>query len=94
LVSRQQVAKRLSTEEVTTMDSKSFSIPLTQEERAALYDLATRQCRRPVDQLRWIVIKALGFTDDPPCSAPLGTVTAGDKAEQDGKTESGLPPAR
>ncbi len=44
------------------MDIKTFSVALTKEERAALYEVSTRECRRPPDQIRFLLRQALGIT--------------------------------
>jgi hypothetical protein len=43
------------------MDIKSISVNLTAEERMALYEAATRECRRPDQQARWLLRAALGL---------------------------------
>lgn len=55
------------------MDLKMIPVHLTKEERAALYKVATRDCRRPEQQVRWILRQALGLTTDQPKAQPATT---------------------
>ncbi len=45
------------------MDIKTISVQLTKEERQALYEAATRECRRPEQQVRYILRHALGISE-------------------------------
>lgn len=47
------------------MDFKSISIKLNTEERAALYEASMRECRRPEQQIRFLLRKSLGIATEP-----------------------------
>lgn len=41
--------------------AKRISILLSPEERAALYEASRRECRRPDDQARYLILRGLGL---------------------------------
>ena len=50
------------------MELKAISVQLTTEERTALYDRATRECRRPDQQARYLLRVALGLAGEEMCA--------------------------
>lgn len=44
---------------------KQLSLYLDEQEAKRLAEVATRECRRPADQVRFILRRALGIADDP-----------------------------
>lgn len=46
------------------MSYKRITIPLSEDEQRLLRMAASRECRRPHDHVRYIVLSALGLTDN------------------------------
>jgi len=55
------------------IDVKTISVALTKEERAAPYAAATRECRRPPDQILFLLRQALGIANEQPMAPTVKT---------------------
>lgn len=55
---------------------KTINVPLSENELLILRQLAGRECRRPQDQVRYLILAGLGLTQSPPDAQQKNTTSA------------------